>query len=149
MLKASDIAPRRRPVILVVHSLGCLTVAWWAHCEQAGFGDPVIGALLVAPPAVDGPLREPRSRGFAPTPLGPLPFPSIVVASRDDSWGSFDHSQRLATFWGSKFVDAGEAGHINAESGLGGWDDGRRHLSRLALAVLMRTPEPSPMAIFA
>ena len=141
-----------RPVILVAHSLGCLTVAWWAHYEQPAYGDPVIGALLVAPPDVDGPLREARLHSFAPTPLGPLPFPSMVVASRDDPWGSLDHSERLATFWGSRFVDAGEAGHINADSGLGQWDDGRRHLSRLARAALagpMRAPEPSPMSIFA
>jgi predicted alpha/beta hydrolase family esterase len=141
-----------RPVILVAHSLGCLTVAWWAHYEQPTYGDPVIGALLVAPPDVDGPLQEPRLQGFAPTPLGPLPFPSMVVASRDDSWGSLDHSERLATFWGSKFVDVGEAGHINADSGLGAWEDGRRHLSRLArqaLAGPIRVPEPSPMSIFA
>ena len=141
-----------RPVILVAHSLSCLTVAWWAHYEQPAYGDPVIGALLVAPPDVDGPLREPRLHGFAPTPLGPLPFPSMVVASRDDPWGSLDHSERLATFWGSRFVDAGEAGHINADSGLGQWDDGRRYLSRLARAALagpMRVPKPSPMSIFA
>jgi predicted alpha/beta hydrolase family esterase len=145
-------AKGRRPIILVAHSLGCLTVAWWAHYEQPAYGDPVIGALLVAPPDVDGPLREPRLQGFAPTPLGPLPFPSMVVASRDDPWGSFDHSERLATFWGSKIVDAGDAGHINAESGLGGWDDGRRYLSRLARQALtgpVRVPEPSPMSIFA
>ena len=142
----------RRPVILVAHSLGCLTVAWWAHYEQPAYGDPVIGALLVAPPDVDGPLRESRLQAFAPTPLGPLPFPSMVVASRDDPWGSLDHSEQLATFWGSKFVDAGDAGHINADSGLGQWDDGRRHLSRLARAALagpVRVPEPSPMSIVA
>ena len=141
-----------RPVILVAHSLGCLTVAWWAHYEQPAFGDAVIGALLVAPPAVDGPLREPRLQGFAPTPLGPLPFPSMVVASRDDPWGSLDHSKRLATFWGSTFVDVGEARHINADSGLGAWNDGRRYLSRLvqqAVAGPERAAEPSPFSILA
>ena len=141
-----------RPVILVAHSLGCLAVAWWAHYEQPAFGDPVIGALLVAPPDVDGPLGEPRLQGFAPTPLGPLPFPSMVVASRDDRWGSLDHSKRLATFWGSKFVDVGEAGHINADSGLGGWNDGRHYLSQLAQRAFARSgraAEPSLMSIFA
>lgn len=141
-----------RVVILVAHSLGCLTVAWWAHYERPGYGDPVIGALLVAPPDVDGPLREPRLQGFAPTPLGPLPFPSMVVASRDDPWGSLDHSQRLATFWGSRFVDVGDAGHINGNSGLGQWDNGRRYLSRLARQALSgpsRRSEASPMSIFA
>ena len=42
-----------RPVILVAHSLGCQAVAWWARYEQPGFGNPVVGALLVAPPDVE------------------------------------------------------------------------------------------------
>lgn len=141
-----------RPVILVAHSLGCLTVAWWAHYEQPTYGDPVIGALLVAPPDVDGALLEPRLQGFAPTPLGPLPFPSTVVASRDDCWGSFEHAERLARFWGSQLVDAGEAGHLNADSGLGNWDDGRRALTRLARQALsgpQRPPEPAALSLFA
>ena len=141
-----------RPVILVAHSLGCLTVAWWAHYERPAYGDPVIGALLVAPPDVDGPLMEPRLQGFAPTPIGPLPFPSTLIASRDDPWSRFEHSARLARFWGSHFVDAGEAGHLNADSGLGGWDEGRRALTRLARQALsgpQRPPEPSDLSLFA
>jgi uncharacterized protein len=127
-----------RPVVLAAHSLGCLVVAWWAKLEQPAFGAPVIGALLVAPPEVDFfPLDE-RLTPFAPTPMAPLPFPSLLVASRNDPWMSFLNARQLARSWGSELVDAGECGHINADADLGHWPDGRRLLARL----LERRPAP-------
>jgi uncharacterized protein len=120
-----------RPVILVAHSLGCLAVAWWARFEQQAWGNPVAGALLVAPPEVDFfPLDE-RVASFAPTPSEQLPFPSRFVASRDDPWMGFHTAQALAKRWGSTLVDVGEAGHINADSGLGAWQFGREQLAAL------------------
>lgn len=114
----------RRPVVLVGHSLGCLAIAWWASLEGADDGK-VAGALLVAPPEVDFfPLDE-RIECFAPTPRKALPFPSILVASRNDPYVGFRTANRLAWDWGSAFVDAGHIGHINAESGLGGWEFGQ------------------------
>lgn len=134
-----------RPVILVAHSLGCLAVAWWAHYENPGWCDPVVGALLVAPPEVDLAASDARLYGFAPTPLGPLPFPSVLVASRDDPYASAERLSRLAHFWGSDFVDAGELGHINAASGLGAWDDGKRLLAQLTRrAIRQRNAPPVP-----
>ena len=121
----------RRPVVLVGHSLGCLAIAWWARYEQPEPGDPVIGALLVAPPEVDFfPLDE-RLSQFAPTPLEPLPFPSILAASRNDPYIGIHAAKRLARAWGSSFADAGEIGHINAESGIGDWPFGKFLLDRL------------------
>lgn len=120
-----------RPVILVAHSLGCILTAWWSKFEQPGWSNPVAGALLVAPPEVDFFPRDDRLGGFAPTPADALPFPSILVASRDDPWIGFDTARILARQWGSSFVDAGEAGHINADSGLGSWDEGKHLLARL------------------
>ena len=79
-----------RPVVLVAHSLGCLTVAWWARYEQPGPAGPVIGALLVAPPEVDFFPIDERLAKFAPTPEEPLPFPSILVASRNDPYMEAD-----------------------------------------------------------
>ena len=120
-----------RPVILVAHSLGCLAVAWWAQYERPAYGTPVAGALLVAPPEVDhAPLAQ-ALVPFAPAPNILLPFPSIVVASRDDPYMKFERARRLATFWGSGFIDAGAAGHINADSSLGKWSYGRSLLDRL------------------
>lgn len=120
-----------RPVILVAHSLGCLAVAWWAQYERPAYGKPVAAALLVAPPEVDVvPLKQ-ELLPFAPTPIIHLPFPSILVASRNDPYIKFERARRLATFWGSNFVDAGAVGHINAESSLGKWSYGRSLLDRL------------------
>jgi len=120
-----------RPVVLVAHSLGCILTAWWSKFEQPGWSNPVVGAMLVAPPEVDFFPRDDRLNGFAPTPADALPFPSILVGSRNDPWIGFDTARRLAKQWGSEFVDAGDAGHINADSGLGSWDDGKRLLARL------------------
>lgn len=37
------------PIILVAHSLGAVTVAWWATRFAQPYGWPVAAALLVAP----------------------------------------------------------------------------------------------------
>lgn len=120
-----------QPVVLAAHSLGCLAVAWWAVLEKPDFGNPVIGALLVAPPEVDVAPLDPRLEQFGPAPKGPLPFPSIVVASHDDPYIQFHRVRRLAQFWGSRVADAGAVGHINADSGLGAWTFGQFLLGKL------------------
>ncbi|WP_299311849.1 alpha/beta fold hydrolase, partial [uncultured Halomonas sp.] len=62
------------PILLVAHSLGCITVAHWAAQAQDDHG--IAGALLVAPADVErGSVRRELS-GFAPIPLQRLPFPS-------------------------------------------------------------------------
>ncbi|MEI6641438.1 MAG: alpha/beta hydrolase [Novosphingobium sp.] len=130
------------PVVLVAHSLGCLAVAWWAEYEQPGgpvSGGKVIGALLVAPPDVEDRPIDRRLTRFAPVPAGALPFPSILVASRNDPYLTMAQARGLARRWGARLADAGEAGHINAASGLGDWTFGRLLLNTLL-------PEPLPVA---
>jgi uncharacterized protein len=120
------------PVVIAAHSLGCLTIAWWAK-ERWSLGNQerVIGALLVAVPDVErGNARE-RMEGFSPIPREPLPFPSLLVASRNDPYATFETSRRIAAMWGSSFVDAGAIGHINTHSGIGEWTDGVRLLASL------------------
>lgn len=126
-----NLAIRRvdKPVVLVAHSLGCLAVAWWARFEQPTWGSPVGGALLVAPPEVDFFPQDERVARFAPTPSEQLPFPSRLIASRDDPWMGFHTAEALARRWGSTLVDVGAAGHINADSGLGAWQFGRDQLN--------------------
>ncbi|WP_274426841.1 RBBP9/YdeN family alpha/beta hydrolase [Chelativorans sp. YIM 93263] len=110
-----------RPVVLVAHSLG---IACAIHGIPE-YKNEVVGAFFVAPPEVDNPRIRPKHlMTFGPYPRDPLPFPSIVVASRDDHFGSFEAAEDIAAAWGSKFLDAGEAGHINAESGFGPWPEG-------------------------
>lgn len=121
----------RRPVVLAAHSLGCVAVAWWAAFAGRLPGNRVIGALLVAPADVDEPGTSERITPFAPMPIRRLPFPSLLVASRDDPWMRFDRARDLARHWGSRLVDAGALGHINADSDLADWPEGQALLTQL------------------
>ena len=64
-------------------------------------------------------------------PTAPLPFPATVVASEDDPYVTLPRARSFAAAWGATFVDAGPKGHLNADSGLGDWPEGRRHLETL------------------
>ena len=89
------------------------------------FRNRISGAFLVAPPDVENDAIRPRHlMTFGPYPRDPLPFPSVVVASRDDAFSSLESAEDIAGAWGSLFIDAGEAGHINADSGHGPWPEG-------------------------
>jgi uncharacterized protein len=124
-------------VVLAAHSLGCATVVHWAALP----GRRVRGALLVAPADVDGAGFPLEVRGFAPMPLNPLPFPSILVASTDDSYLSLERARLFAESWGSRLVEVGAKGHLNSASGLGAWPEGRRLLDELL--ALPDPPDPS------
>ena len=118
---AKAVNEAERPVVLVAHSLGV------AAAIQAipQFTKPVAGAFLVAPPDVANPALRPKHlMTFGPYPRDPLPFPSILVASRNDPYCSIDIAEDIAGAWGSLFIDAGEAGHINADAGFGPWPEG-------------------------
>jgi predicted alpha/beta hydrolase family esterase len=117
------------PVVLAAHSLGCnLTVAWASISRST---HRVLGALLVAPGDVEQPDTPPALRSWSPIPQQPLPFPSVLVASRNDPYCRFERAQHLAQGWGARLVDAGNAGHINGQSGLGDWPEGHAHLKAL------------------
>jgi predicted alpha/beta hydrolase family esterase len=121
------IAAAEAPPVLVAHSLGCVTIAHWA----AAHARPIRGALLVAPADIEQPEFAALFATFAPVPLAPLPFPSILVASANDTYCSFARSEQFATAWGSRFVTLGLAGHINADAGYGPWPQGQRLLAEL------------------
>ena len=119
------------PVILVAHSLGCTTVAWWASLVGAEGTGKVRGALLVAPPDVERNGVDPRVASFAPAPREVLPFPTIVVASSDEPYAPLAKAGEIAAAWGAAFVDAGAKGHMNAASHMGLWPDGQALLEQL------------------
>lgn len=129
------------PVILVAHSLGCHAVAWWSALERPVAGGRVCGALLVAPPEVDDIRTDSPLAPFGPAPQAALPFPSMLVASRNDPYIRFGRAIRLAKFWGSHFIDAGPIGHINAQSDIGDWPFGRVLLNQL---IEMAIPGAQP-----
>lgn len=111
---------RERPVVFIAHSLGVTALA---HAAPLLPADRVKGAFLVAPPS-DETLIALGLDDFAPTPSAPLPFPSVLVASHDDPHGTYEFAETKAREWGSRLVAAGEAGHINADSGHGPWPEG-------------------------
>lgn len=110
-----------RPVVVVAHSLGIPT---FIHALPE-IADKIKGAFLVAPPDVaDSSIRPKHLMTFGPYPREPFTFPSVVIASRNDSYCRYEVAEDLAAAWGSMLIDAGEAGHINGDSGHGPWPEG-------------------------
>lgn len=128
------IAELHGSVVLVSHSSSCALVAHWSQTASAESLAKVRGALLVAPSDPEGSNYPVGPTGFAPMPLAPLPFRSIVVVSTNDEYVTPEKARSYAAAWGSELVDIGAAGHINSASGLGSWPDGYALLERLRSA---------------
>ena len=117
------------PCVLVAHSLGCmLTAAWASVSRNTG---KVVGALLVAPGDPEREELRAVLKSWSPVVMQALPFPSILLGSQNDPYCSLERAQGFAQAWGAEWVDYGPRGHINAESGLGDWPEGRSYLERL------------------
>jgi predicted alpha/beta hydrolase family esterase len=132
------------PVVLVAHSGGTIMVAHWAQRHRR----PIHGALLATPPDFERPMPEGyptmdalERAGWLPVPRAPLPFPSIVAASRNDPLGRYERVAELARAWGSRLVDLGEVGHLNPASGYGEWPG--------AVEFIRELSAPSPAAVAA
>jgi predicted alpha/beta hydrolase family esterase len=105
-------------VFIVAHGLGSFAAIRRLGARSAD----VAGALLVAP------------EKWGQTPFQAVdecPIPTTLVASRNDPCLPFHEAAQLARRLGSRFVSAGAAGHIDAESGYGAWPEGERLLSKL------------------
>lgn len=116
----TTVGHRHGDVLLVAHSLGCLLLAHWARFTRF----TIKGALLVAVPDPEGANFPGAAQGYAPVPDTRFGFPSIVIASSNDPYASLEFSHKCASAWGSRFVNIGAAGHINAGSGYGEWREG-------------------------
>ena len=118
------ILQHQEPVVVVAHSLGCIASVHLPPEVTAH----IRGALLVAP-------ADPERRGaladFAPVPYQPLPYRSVLVASANDPYCPVRTAGAYARAWGSEFVRLPQAGHINADSGLGTWPLGLALLQSL------------------
>ena len=123
-LDAAIAACDRMP-LLVAHSMSCALVTHWAKSESML---KISGAFLVAPADAEAGSFPAEAAGFAPMMLEKLPFPSIVVASTNDPYVTFERAQAFAAAWGSRFVEIGAAGHVNGESGYGAWPEGEKML---------------------
>ena len=125
-LEAREESPQ---VALVAHSLGCqLVAAWAAHSRKTA---RVRAALLVAPPDVEREELQGALHSFTPIVRERLPFPALAVISSDDAYCGPARARTMAEDWGTPLLDLGPRGHLNSESGLGDWPEGRRLLADL------------------
>jgi len=116
-----EVEKAERPVVLVAHSIGIQLVG--AAADQ--IADRVVGAFLVAPTDFDEhPLPDDIDVAFVAHREVPLPFRSVLIASTTDPYCGIAKAKAFAETWGSEFVDAGDAGHINTASDHGPWPDG-------------------------
>ncbi|MET0976896.1 MAG: alpha/beta fold hydrolase [Leifsonia sp.] len=128
-LAAIDDAVERqgRDAVIVAHSMGCLGVVEWLLRNPGG----VAGVVLVAPADEAGPAFE-RVPSFVGIGRGATGVPSVLVASEDDPFCDAARVRELAERWGATLVSIGDAGHINAASGLGRWPEGRAILEEFS-----------------
>jgi predicted alpha/beta hydrolase family esterase len=136
------------PVVVVAHSLGCITTLHLPPEVEAR----IRGALLVAPA---DPERRAVLADFAPVPSRKLPYRSILVASNNDPFCPIRLAGAYARNWGSEFVRVPDAGHINVESGHGEWPlgvallqslVGEGGLTPVASAAVDTAPRPEAIA---
>jgi predicted alpha/beta hydrolase family esterase len=114
-----DLADLGPDTVVVAHSMGALAAAHVA-ATAGGFR----GVVLVAPPDVDGPNFPTDALRFGELKPAPLLVPGLLLTSRDDHYGEPEAYARLAAAWDVPHLQLGALGHINAESGLGSWDQG-------------------------
>lgn len=126
-------APTSR--FLVAHSLACLLVAHWSQASRT----KIDGAFLVSVPDPTAQAFPSKASGFANAPEEPLRFPSLIVASTNDPYGSLAYMRKRAEDWGGELIVAGGLGHINGASGLGDWPEGWEMFRAFVQAQLARS----------
>lgn len=125
------IAADPEPVVIIAHSLGCVTVAHWAAQATPTLRNRVLGALLVAPADVERSGCPAPLQNFAPIPQQPLGFTSLIVGSTNDRAASAERAWGLGNSWGSQTAILDQAGHINTEAGFTRWEEGFAYLYQL------------------
>lgn len=127
-------------VWIIAHSFGCLASVYAAQQRP----QRIAGAMLVAmaDPAsfnTQGFMhREPYITAIGSVseqlPKTYLDFPSVVVASNNDPWMQVAKAEQWADHWESRFINIGNAGHINVAAGFGAWPQGLEIFEQLRQA---------------
>ncbi|PWI35037.1 hypothetical protein DI392_01805 [Vibrio albus] len=120
------------PVTVIAHSMGCLLFTeWLRRCEHR----KVAAALLVAFPDVFSPVFPPQAHNFSNLKTKQACCPAIVITSDNDPYGSAEHAAKQAEALQATIYNIGPVGHINANSGLGNWPEGKAYLTTLIDSV--------------
>ena len=98
------------PHVIVAHSFGCLATV------RAAARHP---ALAIAQVLLVAPAEPTRFDAASALPQSRLAPRSCVVASDNDPWMSATQAHAWALRWGSDWINLGNAGHINVDSGYG------------------------------
>jgi predicted alpha/beta hydrolase family esterase len=118
---AEAVNAAERPVVLIGHGRGIFAaIAALPHITQR-----IAGGFFAAPYDLDAetaPVSSPH--GWPAHIRSRLPFPAMLVGSRNDPACTYEAAEKLAAGWGALMLDAGEAGHIDSESGYGPWPEG-------------------------
>lgn len=108
------------PTHIVAHSFGSL-----ASAVVAARSTDLHGLFLVAP--ADPDKFNLRHR----LPASSLSVSGILLGSLSDPWLSWSGAQLLGAQWGLDVECAGDAGHINVQSGHSEWQEGWQSLQTL------------------
>lgn len=124
----------RKPVILIGHSVGVLTIV---HAAPQLDSKRIAGAFLVGASdwEREGMAEKFGDHGFAPVPREPLGFPGLMLASSNDPTCAVEKAEHWARDWDVRFGNAGEAGHFEPESGHGPWPEGLMAFAKFAQAI--------------
>lgn len=113
------------PILLVTHSLGGSTVVEWSKKHTAN----ILGVFLVAVPDVESVKFPEVITGYQTPLLEKLPFLSLVLASTDDPYSTLDRTKYFSKNWGGEQISIGNLGHVNTDSNIGEWYEGRNQLN--------------------
>lgn len=125
--------------LIVAHSLGAILTARLASSPMSHL---VGGALLVAPADIERTsLLHARTYEFGCMPKDRLPFPALLIASRNDPYMPLETAQDAARAWSVPLINLGAAGHINVQSGFGRWSRGYELASQVVQRFWWRRPQ--------
>jgi len=122
------------PIFLIAHSLGTNTVVEWSN----KYKENILGAMFVAIPDVDDKNIPDSISGYKPSSLEKLPFPSLALASTNDPYSTLDRTKYFVKKWGCELITIGDKGHVNNDSGVGEWPEGRKLLNNFLNSLGVR-----------
>lgn len=119
-------------ILLITHSLGGSTVVEWSKKYKA---DNILGAFLVAIPDVQDKDLPDTISGYHSPPLEKLPFPSLALASTNDPYSDIERTKYYTDKWGCDLIIIGDKGHINNDSNIGEWPEGKALLEKFIASL--------------